>query len=79
MKSLRKKVVSAFQQQQQQSTSHRHHSLAMAEKSLAGKVAIVTGSGKIAGIGAAAAIALAEQGANVGFSKSVINIRYRGY
>ncbi|KAI1609536.1 hypothetical protein EDD36DRAFT_453829 [Exophiala viscosa] len=37
----------------------------MVEKVLAGKVAIVTGSGKLAGIGAATAIALAEQGANV--------------
>lgn len=32
---------------------------------LKGKTAIVTGSGKLNGIGAATAIALAEQGANV--------------
>lgn len=32
---------------------------------LAGQVAIVTGSSKLSGIGAAAAIALAEHGANV--------------
>jgi NAD(P)-dependent dehydrogenase (short-subunit alcohol dehydrogenase family) len=35
------------------------------DKHLAGKVAIVTGASKISGIGAAAAIALAEHGANV--------------
>lgn len=35
------------------------------DKYLAGKVAIVTGASKISGIGAAAAIALAEHGANV--------------
>jgi NAD(P)-dependent dehydrogenase (short-subunit alcohol dehydrogenase family) len=37
----------------------------MSGKPLAGKVAIVTGSGKLSGIGASTAIALAEQGANV--------------
>jgi NAD(P)-dependent dehydrogenase (short-subunit alcohol dehydrogenase family) len=35
------------------------------EKYLAGKVAIVTGSSKLNGIGAATAFALAEHGANV--------------
>jgi len=35
------------------------------EQYLAGKVAIVTGSSKLNGIGAATAIALAEHGANV--------------
>lgn len=35
---------------------------------LKGKTAIVTGAGKLTGIGAATAIALAEQGANVSFS-----------
>lgn len=38
----------------------------MASQSLKGKVAIVTGAGKPNGIGAASAIAFAEQGANVG-------------
>ncbi|EXJ81068.1 hypothetical protein A1O3_07356 [Capronia epimyces CBS 606.96] len=37
----------------------------MAQQYLKGKTAIVTGAGKINGIGAASAIALAEQGANV--------------
>jgi 3-oxoacyl-ACP reductase-like protein len=37
----------------------------MAQQYLKGKTAIVTGAGKMNGIGAASAIALAEQGANV--------------
>ena len=37
----------------------------MSGQTLKGKTALVTGSGKITGIGAATAIALAEQGANV--------------
>ena len=39
----------------------------MAQQYLKGKVAIVTGAGKLNGIGAQSAIALAEQGANVRF------------
>lgn len=42
----------------------------MAQQSLKGKVAIVTGAAKINGIGAAAAIEFAKQGANVGFLPS---------
>jgi NAD(P)-dependent dehydrogenase (short-subunit alcohol dehydrogenase family) len=37
----------------------------MSQQYLKGKTAIVTGSGKPNGIGAAAAVALAEKGANV--------------
>ncbi len=37
----------------------------MAQQYLKGKTAIVTGAGKPSGIGAASAIALAGQGANV--------------
>lgn len=48
----------------------------MAEKVLAGKVAIVTGAGKLTGIGAATAIALAEQGANVSSSRSFVSVKY---
>lgn len=40
----------------------------MAQQYLKGKVAIVTGAGKLNGIGAASAIALAEQGADVRFT-----------
>lgn len=46
----------------------------MAQQQLKGKTAIVTGSAKAAGIGAAAATALAEQGANVS-SRSSEQIR----
>ncbi|KIW55649.1 hypothetical protein PV05_04380 [Exophiala xenobiotica] len=41
------------------------HTEEMAQQYLKGKVAIVTGAGKLNGIGAASAIALAEQGADV--------------
>lgn len=36
------------------------------DQALRGKLAIVTGASKLSGIGAATAVALAEQGANVG-------------
>ena len=35
------------------------------DQALRGKLAIVTGASKLSGIGAATAVALAEQGANV--------------
>jgi 3-oxoacyl-ACP reductase-like protein len=44
------------------------HTEEMAQQYLKGKVAIVTGAGKPNGIGAASAIALAEQGADVRFT-----------
>lgn len=40
----------------------------MASQVLKGKTAIVTGSGKLSGIGAATALILAEHGANVSLS-----------